>query len=377
MKIVIIGGHHISALVLAEYLRANGHNIIWFGTRYPRWPEKTIGSEYKQVKKRGFPFVEIRAGKFHKNAYRWPRIPLGFYDSFINLRKLKPNVIVSFGGYLAAPVVLAGWLAKIPSFTHEQTATAGLANKLLSHFVKKVFIAWPQSKRYFPKNKTLYTGLPLRRQFKQKIKKKLFSGKLPTILIAGGKQGSHIINLSVKPIIKILLKQFNVIHQTGDILDGKDYESFTAIKNKLPPDLKKRYLLKKFFGDKEWLSCLSSADFCLCRAGAHTVYELAYLGKPAIFIPLPFSYADEQQKNAEIFSKNNAGEIIEQKYLNSKKLLEKILAVEKKLPIYKKNAENLKKTIPSNAEEVILSYIQLPAGKELSGLCHPERSRRI
>ena len=358
MKIVIIGGHHVSALALAVYLRKKGHSIVWLGTRYPRWPEKVEGIEYKQVKKEGFDFIEIRAGKFHKNAFRWPRIPLGFYDSFISLKKIKPEAIVSFGGYLAVPVVLAGWSMRVPSFTHEQTRTAGLANKFLSRFVKKIFIAWPQSASFFPKNKTLYTGLPLRQQFKQVEKKKLFSNNLPTITIAGGKQGSHIINLSVEPILKTLLKEFNVIHQAGDMLDYKDYLSFTELRNKLPADLKKRYLLKKFFEDKEWLSCLSSSDFCVCRAGAHTVYELAYLGKPAIFIPLPFSYADEQQKNAEFFSKNNAGELITQKKLNSKELLEKILAVKKSLSLYKKNAENLKKRIPGNAEDVILSLLE-------------------
>lgn len=358
MKIVIIGGHHISALALAVYLRAKGHNIIWFGTRYPRWPEKAEGIEYKQVRKKSFSFIEIRAGKFHKNASRWQRIPLGFYDSFINLRKLKPDVILSFGGYLAVPVVLTGWFMRVPSFTHEQTRTAGLANKFLSRFVKKVFIAWPQSAGYFPKNKTVYTGLPLRQQFKQKIKKELFPNKLPAIAIAGGKQGSHIINLAVEPIIKTLLTQFNIVHQAGDMLNSKDYMRFAVLRNKLPPDLKKRYLLKNFFEDKDWFLSLSTADFCVCRAGAHTVYELAYLGKPAIFIPLPFSYADEQQKNAEFFSKNNAGKLIKQKDLNSKKLLEEILAVKNNLSVYKKNANDLKKRIPANAEETILSHLE-------------------
>ena len=358
MKIVIVGGHHISALVLAVYLREKGHNITWFGTRYPRWPEKVEGTEYIQVRKKSFSFVEIRAGKFHKNISRWQRIPLGFYDSLINLKKTKPAAIFSFGGYLAVPVVLIGWFLRVPSYTHEQTTTAGLANKFLSHFVKKVFIAWPQSADYFSQNKTVFTGLPLRQQFKQKTKKKLFSNKLPTIVIAGGKQGSHIINLSLEPMLKTLLKQFNIVHQAGDILDSKDYVRYTAIKNKLPPELKKRYLLKKFFGDEEWFLCLSSADFCVCRAGAHTVYELAYLGKPAIFIPLPFSYADEQQKNAEFFSKNNAGELIMQKNLTSKELLEKIMAVKKNLSVYQKNAKILKKSIPANAEEIILSFLK-------------------
>lgn len=149
MKIIIVGGHHISALALAIYLRAKGHNIIWFGTRYPRWPENIEGVEYKQVKKKGFPFVEIRAGKFHKNISRWQRIPLGFYDSFINLRKLKPDVILSFGGYLAVPVILTGWFMRVPSFTHEQTTAAGLANKFLSHFVKKSFYCLASIGRLF------------------------------------------------------------------------------------------------------------------------------------------------------------------------------------------------------------------------------------
>lgn len=358
MKIVIIGGHHISALVLAKELRNRKHQVYWLGTRFPRWPEKTEGVEYRQVKAAGFPFYELRTGKFHANLKHWWRIPRGFFQAFFYLRKLKPDLIFSFGGYLAVPVVLNGWFLGIPSFTHEQTRIAGLANRLMKFFVKKVFLTWPESSFHFPQEKSILVGLPLRKEILFPAEEKMFKEKLPVIYVVGGKQGSHILNLTIKEILAELLKNYNVVHQCGEILEFQDYKLLKQMREKLPSILQRRYILHTFFDDQTMGNLLKQADLVIGRAGAHIVYELAFLGKPAIFIPLPFSFAKEQEENAKIFVQKGAGVLIKQEQLNGKALLGKIKEVFNYLETYKKQAQELKKLVEPQAAKKIANYLE-------------------
>ncbi len=355
-RIVITGGHHISALVLAKALRQKGYQVFWIGTRYPRWPEKTEGQEYKQVKASGFAFFNLRAGKFHKNFKDWWRVFFGFFRAWAYLFHLKPDLVFSFGGYLAVPVVLSAWFLGIPSFTHEQTRTAGLANRFLKFFVKKVFLTWSSSRKFFPFRKSVFVGLPVRKEIVFSRKTKLFPEKLPTILVAGGKQGSHVINSCIEEILEEVLQNFNLIHQCGSILEAEDFSRLSKKRNFL--SLKKRYILKKFFSDQEMGENLATAHFFVGRAGAHIVYELALKGKPAIFIPLPFAFAQEQERNARLFTKHRAGKIILQEELNKESLLKAIREVEKNFNFYKKNAQFLTAKIRKDATDKIVEEIE-------------------
>lgn len=358
MKIVIIGGHHISALVLAKYLKEKHHQIYWFGTRYPRWPEKTEGIEYRQVRAENLAFIDLKTGKFHQNFWRWWRILFGFFQATWYLLKLKPDLIFSFGGYLAVPVVIGGWLLAIPSITHEQTRTAGLANRFLQYFVKKICLTWPESKKFFKGEKTILTGLPIRKELFSQKKIKLFKNNLPVILVMGGKQGSHSINLAIREIIAELLLNYNVVHQCGDILKAKDYDDLTILKKSLPKPLRERYLLHKFFGDRRIAEILIASDLVVSRAGAHIIYELALLGKPAIFIPLPFSFAKEQLENAKLFTQNKAGIIINQEQLKGEFLFRKIQEMFNKINYYQGQAQKLKKLVLFNAVSIIANLTE-------------------
>lgn len=358
MKIIIIGGHHISALVLAKYLKKRGHQVYWFGTRYPRWPEKTEGLEYRQVKAENLPFIDLKAGKFWENFWRWWRIPFGFFQAIWYLSKLKPDLIFSFGGYLAVPVVTGGWLLNIPGITHEQTRTAGLANRFLQYFVKKIYLTWPESKKFFNQKKIVVVGLPVRQEIVNQKKTKLFNNQLPTIFVVGGRQGSHSFNLAVKEILPKLLPAYNLVHQCGDVLSGRDYDELKIVKEKLPLDLRKRYLLSNFFDDKKMAEILGAADLAVSRAGAHIVYELAFSGKPAIFVPLPFSFAKEQLENAKLFTQNEAGIIISQEQLNGELLLQKIREMFNKIDYYRSEAKKLKKLVKLDATSTIGSLIE-------------------
>ena len=202
MKIVITGGHHTSALPIIHKLKSqlDDLEIMWIGHKYSVYGDKSETLEYKEISALGIDFFDLKAGKLYKtfDPIRLAKIPFGFVQAFYFLLKIKPDVIMSFGGYLAAPVVLAGWVLRIPSLTHEQTVVVGYANKFISKLVRKILVSWARSQKYFPKSKTVLTGLPLRNAiFSAHTERFNVNPDLPTVYITGGKTGSHILNESV------------------------------------------------------------------------------------------------------------------------------------------------------------------------------------
>jgi len=369
-KVIFTGGHHTSALIIAKALRQKRAKIYWFGHKYTMKRAKNLSAEYKEVTAANIPFYNLLTSKFHKaKLIDYLKLPIGFFQSFFLLIKIKPDLIFSFGGYLAVPVVLAGWLLGIPSVTHEQTATAGRANRLLKHFVKKIFITFKSSAKFFPKEKTILTGLPLlfetspllpvlQQAFPSQLRGDGFShGVLrSTILITGGKQGSHTINKTIESILPRLLQKYNLIHQVGETSFTKDLPRLKQKREKLPAKLKKRYKVVGYLKDKAFTKILQQADLVISRAGAHTVYKLLYFKKKAILIPLPFSFAQEQQKNAEILQKVGLGVILPQKRLTGKNLLDLIDKLLKK-KISKKQLKKADRLIISGATEKIIEEI--------------------
>jgi UDP-N-acetylglucosamine--N-acetylmuramyl-(pentapeptide) pyrophosphoryl-undecaprenol N-acetylglucosamine transferase len=177
MKIVITGGHHSSALPVIKELKERDPNITiyWFGHKYSMLKDTNTTLEYRQITQLNIPFYDIKAGKVYKtfNISRLLKVPYGFFQSFALLFKLKPDLILSFGGYLAAPTVFSGWLLRIPSITHEQTLVVGYANKFISKFARKILVSWESSAKFFPKHKVLFTGLPLRQEIFNKVEKEI------------------------------------------------------------------------------------------------------------------------------------------------------------------------------------------------------------
>lgn len=359
-KIVITGGHHNSALVVAEALRDKGYEVIWFGHKFTMWGDKEPGAEYKEVTKAGFKFVEIKAGKFHRTYHplKLARLPLGFSQALFHLLRFRPQFILSFGGYLAVPVVIYGWLLRIPIITHEQTVVYGLANRVIERFAKKILVSWKTSLKHFPGNKVVFTGLPLRPEIFTKQKGKYdFKNDLPTIYITGGKQGSHLINQAVREILPDLLKQYNLIHQSGSTTVYDDFSEMKRIRNQLLPELKKRYLLVDYIYRSEIGQVFAAADLVVSRAGAHITYEMAALGKPVLFIPIPWTYADEQTKNAQILVKAGIAKILPQSQLTPKRLYQTIEKMIANLDQYKKNSLKAKKLVKLDATQKIIKLV--------------------
>ncbi|PIS09138.1 hypothetical protein COT75_02660 [Candidatus Beckwithbacteria bacterium CG10_big_fil_rev_8_21_14_0_10_34_10] len=362
-KIVFIGGHHNSALVVAKILKEK-YKIYWFGHKHTMKGEKSLSLEYQEVKKERLPFFEIKTAKIYKNfnPFYFFKIILAFFQSLRLLFKIKPQLIISFGGYISFPVLLAGIVLRIDYLLHEQTVRVGLANRFFKKWAKKVLLTWPNSKKYFEDVKTQVIGLPLSDDFlkDQPINnaKSLFSSKLPVVMITGGKQGSHVINKAVENNLKNFLLSFNLIHQTGGTIKTGDYKMLQDLKEKLPLNLKQRYILKKSFFRKEMDKMIKLSDLIVGRSGAHIVYELAALGKPAVFIPLPWASGNEQLENAKILESNGSGLVLEQKDFNSGTLLESIKKVLMGIEEYRKNALKVKKLIKKDASQKMVEVIE-------------------
>lgn len=230
MKIVFTGGHHNSALEVARKILElkPDTKILWLGHKHTMLGDKSISAEYKEVTIYNIEFRDLKAGKVYKTfkLIHWLRLPYGFIQSFYYLISFRPNLVVSFGGYLAVPVVLAAWILRIPSVTHEQTVVTGLANHFISKFTDKIFITWKSSEKYFNKNRTILTGLPLRESviYPKNISDNFnFQNDLPIIYITGGKQGCHIVNMAIKEKLSEILTFANIVHQIGSTTVTDDF----------------------------------------------------------------------------------------------------------------------------------------------------------
>lgn len=367
-RIVITGGHLTPALaVIDELVKRGGWEIFFIGRKYATEREKTPSIESQIIPKRGIWFASINAGRFfpHFNRYSFLsflKIPLGFFQAFYYLLRFRPQVILSFGGYVSVPVVLAGWVLRIPALTHEQTTVQGLATKINTRFAKRIAVSWPQSVKQFSKEKVVFTGNPIRKEI-FKVNEKMwqilnFPQKLPLVFVTGGNQGSHVINLVVESVLPRLVKIANVFHQCGHLQAGGDFARLQKTRKKLPSNLKKRYHVKKYLTGEEMGTLLNKADLVVCRAGANTLTEIAVLGKPALFIPLPWLYQDEQTKNAQMLVDAGIAEILPQKDLSKKKLYQSINALVQNKNRYEKNAPAAKKLVKLEAAKKIVDEIE-------------------
>lgn len=274
------------------------------------------GPERKLVEEQGMTFVSLPEAKFPRYpSLEWIKLPFRFFRAFFKASKIlikeKPALIVSAGGYTAVPLIIIGWFMGVPSWIHQQDVLPLLSNRLTMPFAKLITVAWPESLKFFPKNKTKLIGNPVRASFLTTSKEtaiKYFGldSMKQTIFVLGGGTGSTWINEQLTEIGCELVKEFNVIHVTG--------------KNKMIEELKNFGINYRTFEllTKEMPLAFAAADLVICRAGMGTITELAATNKPAIIIPLPNS---PQEANAAVLEKSEAAIIAEQAKNNAASLL--------------------------------------------------------
>ena len=287
------GGHVLPAVTLISELKKDPQNKIYY-----IGGEK--GIERELISSRGISYKPIKTGKLRRylsleNLIDIFRIFWGIVQSFFYLLKFsrKNTLIFSTGGFVSVPVVLGAFLTRKKIYIHEQTSRVGLANKICSLFADKVFISFKQSSDYFPKEKTHYSGYPLRADcFHQERGEVIIDGvdlskvHKPILFITGGGNGSLLINEYIEKDLEKLKEKYFIIHQVGKTFVEK-YSQFKD-ENYHPMG----------FIDQNMIDLYKYASVIISRAGAGTVCELLALKKRSIFIPLKIAQKNEQYHNA-------------------------------------------------------------------------------
>lgn len=366
----MVGGHLAPALAVIEALPQESE-LLFIGRKHALEGDKAISLEYQKVTAMGIAFHSLQTGRLQRKISRHSvssliKLPYGFWQAGRMLRKFNPDVVIGFGGYLQIPVAFAASSLRIPIVIHEQTLKAGLANKIVAQLATKICISWEESGQYFPREKTVLTGNPLRQEFfsKAKLRKQgMTKGELPTLYITGGSAGSHAINTLIEGCIEQLLEKFQVIHQTGDAKEYDDFARLQEKKESLTKKLQERYRLVKFVDPGEVAGVLAEADIVVCRSGMNTVTELLYLGKPCLLIPLPHGQTNEQLDNAKLVEQVGLGVIAEQGTLTAEKLYGQILAILDKINTYEDSAQKAKRLIHEDAAEKIVAILK-SAGRQ-------------
>ncbi|MBU0569586.1 UDP-N-acetylglucosamine--N-acetylmuramyl-(pentapeptide) pyrophosphoryl-undecaprenol N-acetylglucosamine transferase [Patescibacteria group bacterium] len=330
-KIVLTGGHAGSTAyaVVCELKKDKtiDWQIHWIGTAIAVEGKISPTYEKEVLPQVGVRFHHIITGRLQRKFTPWTipsllKIPLGFFQSLLLLIKLRPKIILSFGGFAAFPVVVSAWVLRIPVIIHEQTAISGLTNRLSARFAKHIALARKGSLAYFPKEKCQLTGNPLAPEIK-KIKSKTSLQNPPVLLITAGSRGAVKINDLVDKILEKLLCDFSIIHQTG----ANQYQKFKNRKGRLEDIHKKRYQVYGFVKPWEWYELWNMADIIISRAGANAVSEIIFSKRPSILIPLTIN--DEQQKNAEFAKDFGIARVLKQKNTSADDLLKEIHKLKK------------------------------------------------
>lgn len=290
------GGHLFPAVAAAQAMkkRLPESKILFIGTR--RKIDTTGLAQY------GFESCAITShglkGKKPAELIRaLATLPVSFGQAYQHIRRFRPDVALGVGGYVTGPVMAAARFAGVGTVIHEQNSVPGMANRKLGRIVDKVCTSIPGSEKYFPTEKVVFTGNPVRQDILELARRqKVERAKSATLLVLGGSQGAHAIN---RLVVDIFGNDFaksagglKLIHQTGTA----DYEWVAEVYRKNRVDAE----VAPFFRDMA--EVYAKADFLVSRAGATTLAELAVLGKPAILIPYPHAADNHQMKNAQYYT---------------------------------------------------------------------------
>ncbi|MCK4842693.1 MAG: undecaprenyldiphospho-muramoylpentapeptide beta-N-acetylglucosaminyltransferase [Methylococcales bacterium] len=312
------GGHIFPALAVAKYLKQQGWMVSWVGTKRGMEsrviPENNIEIDWLSV-------GGIRGkGLTAKINSLWQLIN-SFAQVFSIFRLRKPDVVLGFGGYVAGPGGLMAKLMGIPLVIHEQNRVPGTTNRLLANKANKIMEAFPES---FPKHKkAVFTGNPLRTDFLNVAKKEFWTkadARAFRILVVGGSQGAKILNDVIPGTVK-QLSNVEVRHQTGTAA----FEQVAKKYVELSINAEVVAFINDIAAAYQW------ADMVICRAGAMTISEVAAVGLPAVFIPLPHAIDDHQTANAKYLTEAGAGILLAQNDLNESSLLTAINEIKQSL----------------------------------------------
>lgn len=321
------------------------------------WEIEYIGSkqgiEKELITAAGIQYHAISSGKlrryFDLQNFRDPfKVCKGVLQSYLLFKKLKPNVLFSKGGFVSVPVVVGARLAGVPVLIHESDLTPGLANKIAARFATKIFTTFSETNRFFPPQKTVHVGSPIRDNVLNGNRQKGldflgFHSQRPVLTVIGGSLGSRRLNEAIRASLSVWLEQFQVAHICGRGNVEEKYEK------------KPGYRQLEYVND-EMGDVLAATDIVISRAGANSIFEFLALKIPMLLIPLPKSASrGDQLENAEAFARNGFAEVLHEEALTEQSLKKAIRKLWEKRAEYQKAMEN---RAPHNSLETIVEAIR-------------------
>lgn len=365
MKIVFTGGgtggHIFPILAIVREIKKNYPDLKFRPYYIGPKPDKYI---LGLLEKEGIRIKEILSGKLRRyfsleNFLDIFKLPLGLIQAFFWLFVLTPDLVFSKGGYGSFPIAFWANIFGIPFFLHESDIVFGLASKIESKWAQEVFLSFPITK-FLPQSKGIVVGNPIRQEIlggSKEEAKKIFGlkGDKPLVLILGGSQGAQKFNEVILEILPAFLKNFELIHQTGQ-------KNFIEVKKEADAiltdeELKKNYHLFPFLEENFLRHGFGAADLIISRAGSGSIFEIAAVGKPAFLIPLPHAAQNHQLRNAYFFAEKGGGEVIEESNFNPYFLLTKLKHLFSRPDILIAMAENSQKFSRPIAAKVIAFYL--------------------
>ncbi len=254
------------------------------------------------------------------------KIFFGSLGALWSVFKIYPDVVFCKGGYASFPAVFAAKILRIPVFIHESDTIPGKVNKWAGKFARKIAISYPEAAKYFPTNKTAYTGNPIRKEMREPLVAGAYEylnldKNIPTVLVIGGSLGSQKMNEVIIDGLVGLVSKYQVIHQTGkknfDIM--KETSEIILQGN----EHKNRYKAYSYLDLLTQRMSAGVADIVISRAGS-SIFEIAIWGKPSIIIPIPEPTSHDQRTNAYAYARSGAAIVIEEKNLVSHVLISEI-----------------------------------------------------
>jgi UDP-N-acetylglucosamine--N-acetylmuramyl-(pentapeptide) pyrophosphoryl-undecaprenol N-acetylglucosamine transferase len=353
------GGHIFPGIAVAEEFlsRDAANEVLFVGTA--RGVEARVlpalGYRLELISASGLrgksPFATIKGVAMLLFAYS---------ESRRILKEFRPDFVLGVGGYASGPTLLAARGLLIPRFVHEQNAIPGMTNKVVSRFAAQTFISLEESQRFFPKDRTLLTGNPLRKQILAEVAAGVESEPVGSnfhLLVFGGSLGAHSINMVMAGAAHLLSPwgdKLRIIHQTGE----KDHAEVRAAYAAAGLHAEVLPFIDNMAG------AYRKADLIICRAGATTIAEVTACGKPCLFIPFPHAVDDHQRKNAEALLKKDACLMLLERELTPAIItaeIEKLFADRQRLQQIGRNARSLARL---DAAKVIVDEM-------LASLHHP------
>jgi UDP-N-acetylglucosamine--N-acetylmuramyl-(pentapeptide) pyrophosphoryl-undecaprenol N-acetylglucosamine transferase len=364
MKILLSGGGTLGPvtplLALAEKWREMDAtmDLVWVGT--------VNGPEVHLISGHDIRYISIASVKFPRYfSFYWFAIPfLALYaliESWNVIKKERPDVIVTAGGYVSVPLVVLGKFMGVKSWVHQQDVRPGLANNVMSRFAEKVSVTFESSAALFPQKKVVVTGNAVRESIQNgsrsdALKKFGLSKDRKTLLVLGGGSGSNWINRSMSAIADNMVDKWQVLH-----VAGRD-----KLETVLPAS--HNYTVEPLIGEG-MDDAYAVADVVLCRAGLGTITELSAVGKPMIVVPIPGTH---QEDNAFFLFEHQAALILDQTETTPQVLLSAIRSVMDDEDVQLRLAANLKLSFPKDGTDKIANGVLEVAQLAASSWNHAE-----